>query len=174
MKKNKLIFLAFLFLLQAGLSSAQSDKNVKVKDVPAAVKDYLQKNYPEAHSVKYYKEIEGDTTFYEITFRNKTDQYNLLLFPDGRIYETEIVMRLDQLPASTKDNIVKDLTARYSKYTIRLVEQLNPKGTMKYEIKVHAKKGKRHGYFEVFYDSNGNFTEEEEEILKSIPSNSGF
>jgi hypothetical protein len=174
MRKNKLIFLTFLFFLHASLSFAQSDKNVKVKDVPAAVKDYLKTNYPEAHSVKYYKEIEGDTTFYQISFHNKTDQYNLLLFPDGRIYETEIVMELDELPSSVRENIVKDLKTRYSKHTIRLVEQLNPGGVMKYEIKVHARKNKKHGYFEVFFDSNGNFMEEEEEILESIPSNSGF
>jgi hypothetical protein len=174
MRKNKFIFLTFLYLLHTSLIFAQSDKNVKVKDVPVAVKDYLQKNYPEAHSVKYYKETEGDTTFYEINFYYKNDQYNLLLFPDGRIYETEIVMRMDQLPSGVKDTIVKDLNTRYSKYTIRSVEQLNPAGIMKYEIKVHAKKGKHSGYFEVFYDSKGNFSEEEEEILQSIPSNSGF
>jgi hypothetical protein len=174
MIKSTWIFLTFFYLLFAGLSFAQSDKGVKLKDVPAPVKEYLQKNYPEADSVKYYKEIENDTTFFEISFRYKNDQYNLLLFPDGRIYETEIVIRMDQLPAGVNEAIVKDLGTRYSKHTIRLVEQLNPGGDMKYEVKVHAKKGKHYGYFEVFYDSKGNFTEEEEEILKSIPSNSGF
>jgi hypothetical protein len=174
MRKNKLIFLTFLFFLIAGLCFAQSDKDVKVKAVPEAVKDYLKKKYPEAHSIKYYKKIEGDTTFYEINFHNKNDQYNLLLFPDGRIYETEIVMELDELPSSVRENIIKDLETRYSKHTIRFVEQINPGGNSKFEIKVRAKKGNRHGFFEVFYDNNGIFIEEEEEILESIPSNSGF
>ena len=172
-RKNIFLFLAFLSLI-ANQALAQADKDVKAKAVPSPVKDYLLKNYPDAKSVKYYKEIEGDTTFYEISFQSKNDKYNLLLFPDGRIYETEIVIGFEQLPDLVKENIAKDLSSRYAKHSIRQVEKLNPETTLKYEIKIHAKRGKHSGYYEIFYDSAGHFLEEKEETLRSIPSNSGF
>ncbi|MBX9852135.1 MAG: hypothetical protein K2X86_10290, partial [Cytophagaceae bacterium] len=135
---------------------------------------YLSQNYPQARSIKYYREIEGDTTLYEINFKSKEEEYNLLLYPDGRIYETEIVMDFNLLPETVRNKITQDLQVRYNKYTIRLTEQLNPDVELKYEVKVRAKKGNHSGYFEVFYDGEGNFIEEEEETIKSIPSNSGF
>jgi hypothetical protein len=170
--KKYVLILFFILTAIAGL--AQSDKDVKLKDVPQQVQDFIRNNYPGAGKIEYYKEIEGDTVLYEAGFSYKTDRYNLLLFPDGRIFETEIVTEFDELPASIQEAISRDLKGRYSNYRIRMVEQINPTTDLKYEIKVRAKKGRHRGYFEVYYDSKGNFLEEEEEILRSIPSNSGF
>jgi hypothetical protein len=172
---SKVFLLLFLLVVfTAANVPGQTDKDVKLKEVPLPVKEYFLKKYPDAESVKYYKEIEGDTTFYEICFESANDKYSLLLFPDGRIYETEITISFEQLPDPVKENISKDLSSRYTKHKILLVEKLNPETTLMYEIKIHARKGRHKGYYEVFYDSNGSFQEEEEETLRSIPSNSGF
>jgi hypothetical protein len=168
------IFLTILALIVPCLSFAQSDKDVKTKDIPSPVKEYLIKNYAEVQNLKYYKEIKNDSVFYEAEFKYKEDKYSLLFLPDGNLYEMEIEMPFEQLPASIRNNINKDLSSRYSKFKIHKTEQVNPQKQLKYEISLHAKKGNHSGYFEIFYDGLGNFISEEEETLKSIPSNSGF
>jgi hypothetical protein len=147
---------------------------VKQKDVPSAVKEYMQKNYPEAKQLKYYTETIENSILYESTFTFKNDQYNLLFFPDGKIYEIEIVMKFDEFPVAIKEKIISDLNTRYTKYKIYLTEQVYPIEELKYEIKLRGKKTKHQSYYEVLYDKNGNFLKEEEETIKSIPSNSGF
>jgi hypothetical protein len=174
MKIASYIFLSMLPLILPCLSFAQSDKDVKTKDVPSAVKEYLIKNYPDARNINYYKETENDTVFYEAVFKSKTDKYNLLFLPDGGLYEIEIERKFEELPQNVRENINKNLSTRFSKFKIHMVQQVNPHKNLRYELTLHGKKGTHSGYFEIFYDSNGNFISEEEETLKSIPSNSGF
>jgi hypothetical protein len=169
----KINIIAFILLLSSP-SFGQADKDIKEKDIPPAAKEYLNKNYPDAQNIKYYKELEKDSVFYEAEFKSKADKYSLLFLPDGSLFETEIEMSFEQFPALIKDKISKDLSLRYAKFKINKAEKVNPQTGLKYEISLHGKKGKHSGYFELFYDSNGNFISEEEETLKSIPSNSGF
>jgi len=173
-KKNIQAGIIFLILTLSNVCMAQEDKSVKEKNIPSEVKKYIEEKYPGATHLNYNKEIIGDTTFYEPSFIFKKDRYTILLFPDGRIYETEILIKYDELPSEIKSKITEDLQKRYLKYTVITTEEVNPDGVLKYEIKVRAKKDKHQGYFEVYYDKEGNFINEEEEIIKSIPSNSGF
>jgi hypothetical protein len=166
--------LTILVLFLAPPLFAQTDKDVASKDVPSDVKEYLTKNYPDAVNIHYYKETENDTTFFEAVFKSKADKYSLLFLPDGSLYEVEIERTFNELPAPVRENINKDLSARFSKFKIRLVQQVNPHKKLMYELAVHAKKGSHSGYYELFYDNNGSFISEEEQIIKSIPSNSGF
>jgi hypothetical protein len=171
---NAKIIVTVLMVFTVSLVYSQEDKDVRRKDVPVSVREYIEKTYPGAGKVKYYKEFEEDSMFYQASFKVKSNWYNLLFLPDGSLYETEVVLCYEELPPAVKEKISKDLSSRYTKYSIRLVEQVNPRQDQKYELKVRASKVNHSGYFEVFYDKDGNFLEEEEEILRSMPSNSGF
>jgi hypothetical protein len=174
MNMNAKIIVIVLMVFTVSVAYSQEDKDVRRKNVPVSIREYIEKTYPGGGKVKYYKEFEEDSMFYQASFKFKNDSYTLLFLPDGALYETEIVMCYEELPPAVKEKISKDLASRYTKYAIRLVEQINPKQDQKYEIKVRASKVNHNGYFEVFYDREGNFLEEEEETLRSIPSNSGF
>jgi hypothetical protein len=153
---------------------AQTDKNVKVKKVPSQVKAFVTNHFPDAKKIRFYIELENDSIFYQANFISKKDAYSILMYPDGREYEREIVIKFGEMPPQVQEKIREDLKKRYDSYAVRLVEQVDPHGVLKYEIKVRARKNGHHGFFEVFYDSHGTFLEVDEETLKSIPSNSGF
>jgi len=170
MKKALLLF-AFFFSFNA---FSQSDKNIRNKNVPALVKQLIQKTYPNAHNINYYIEKQNDSTFYEAVFKYQKDNYTLLISSTGKLYKTEIIILYDQLPLPVKDTISKDLTTRFEKYIITKVEQVNPHHELNYELTIIGKMGHKEGYFEVYYNRQGSFISVEEETLKSIPSNSGF
>lgn len=171
MKKR---FFACALLLVTMNVFCQSDKDIREKEVPGKVKQYINDHYPEAENKKYYKETEHDTSFYEISFRYKGDRYDLRFLMNGDLYEVERFLRFEELPVNMQNKIRADLDKRYSSYKIKTTEEVNPGQDMVYEVTVRGKKGNHSGYYELFYDADGNFISEEEELLRSIPYNSGF
>jgi hypothetical protein len=170
MKKALMVFVFFLSFS----AFPQSDKNIRNKDVPALVKGFMKKNYPNATKVKYYIEKQNDSTFYEAAFNYLKDDYTLLISSEGKLYKTEIVILYDELPLPIKNTISKDLSDRFEKYTIKKVEQVNPDHELKYKINILGKQKHHEGYFDVYYNRQGSYISAEQETLKSIPSNSGF
>lgn len=170
----KIVFnlMLLIFIIQSAF--AQSDKDVDEKDVPSAMREYLTKNYKDAEDIEYYQTIENDSTFFETEFKSKGNEYNLRFFPDGSLYEIEMNIDFEDLPSTVKDNINKDLSCRFSKFKIKESQEVNPNKELKYEISIRGKKRRHSGYFELFYDRNGNFISEKEKVLKSILNNSGF
>jgi hypothetical protein len=167
----QLLFICFIIPLQ---TNAQSEKDVKENDVPESIKKYIRNNYPESGTVKYYIETEKDSSFYEASFSYKNNNYDLTFNMNGSIYEVEREIPFEEINNPAHDRINKDLAERYSKFKIQKVEEVNPQKDLKYEINVKAKKRNHSGYFELFYNKEGTFLQEEEEILQSIPNNSGF
>jgi hypothetical protein len=174
MSRMNLLNFILIFLLFPLVTFGQKDKDVRSKDVPQVVKDSLVKKFNPVTHLKYYKEVFKDKTLYEASFKYKEDIYNLTYFPDGSIYELEIEIKQNQIPEQVNTLILNDLALRYSKYKIRQIEIVNPENEKLYELSLHAKKGKHTGYFDVYYNENGTFHKEEEDVLNSIPSNSGF
>lgn len=169
------ILILFLILFSTNfIAFSQSDKNIKCKDVPTAVKEFIKKNYPEAEKINYYTEKQGDSSYYEATFKHRDDRYTLMISKEGKLYETEVIMSYEELPALIKDKITSDLKTRFSRFTIKKVEQINPDHKLKYKVTIRGKEGHHKGYFDAYYDGQGNFIEVKQETLKSIPSNSGF
>ena len=139
--KKSVILLAAMF----GVSFANAQK-VSDKEVPTAVKNILQKNYPNAKEIKWEKEKANYEAEFEV---NETD-YSLLIDGSGNILETEIEIKVDALPVKAKEYISKNYAGQKIKEAAKITDS---KGVVTYEAEVKGK--------DLIFDGNGNYIKEE-------------
>ncbi len=134
------ILLAAMFAVSFANAQKVSDK-----EVPIAVKTTLQKNYPNAKELKWEKE-KGN---YEAEFEVGETDYSLLIDVSGNIIETEIEIKVDELPANAKAYISKNYAGQKIKEAAKITDA---KGVVTYEAEIKGK--------DMIFDSNGNFIKE--------------
>lgn len=138
--KSIVILLAAMF----GATFANAQK-ISDKEVPTAVKSALQKSYPNAKEIKWEKE----KAHYEAGFEADETEYSLLIDASGKVIETEIEIKLNDLPAKAKDYVSKN----YAGYKIKEAAKItDSKGVVTYEAEVKGT--------DLIFDSTGNFIKE--------------
>lgn len=138
---------AVLLAVVAGLSFANAQK-IQKKEVPAAVKSALQKNYPNVKEIKWEKE-KGN---YEAGFKQNSTDYSVLLNASGSILETETGIAVNSLPASVKEYVAKHYPKNKIKESAKITDA---KGVVTYEAEVGGK--------DLIFDSSGKFLKETED-----------
>lgn len=123
-------------------------QKVSDKEVPTVVKSALQTKYPNAKELKWEKE-KGN---YEAEFEVNETDYSLLIDIAGNILETEIEIKVDELPAKAKDYISKNYAGQKIKEAAKITDS---KGVVTYEAEAKGK--------DLIFESNGNFIKEETE-----------
>ena len=141
--KRTAILLGAMFAVTFANAQKISDK-----EVPTVVKSTLQKNYPNAKELKWEKE-KGN---YEAEFEVDETDYSLLIDISGNILETEIEIKIDELPANAKDYVSKNYAGQKIKEAAKITDS---KGVVTYEAEVKGK--------DLIFDSRGNFIKEETE-----------
>ena len=141
--KKSVILLAAMFSLTFANAQKVSDK-----EVPTVVKNTLQKSYPNAKEIKWEKEKANYEAEFEV---NETD-YSLLIDVSGNILETEVEIKIDELPAKAKEYVSKNYAGQKIKETAKITDS---KGVVTYEAEIKGK--------DLIFDSNGNFIKEETE-----------
>lgn len=137
------ILLASMFAVTFANAQKVSDK-----EVPTTVKNTLQKNYPNAKELKWEKE-KGN---YEAEFEVNETDYSVLIDVSGNIIETEVEIKIDELPANAKAYISKNYAEQKIKEAAKITDS---KGVVTYEAETKGK--------DLIFDSNGNFIKEETE-----------
>lgn len=141
--KKSVILLAAMFSLTFANAQKVSDK-----EVPTAVKNTLQKSYPNAKEIKWEKEKAN----YEAGFENKETEYSVLIDVLGNILETEIEIKVNALPAMAKEYVSKNYAGQKIKEATKITDN---KGVVTYEAEIKGK--------DLIFDSNGNFIKIETE-----------
>ncbi|MFY7840207.1 MAG: PepSY-like domain-containing protein [Lacibacter sp.] len=139
----KKITIAVAILLTASLANAQK---IADKEVPSAVKEALQKQYPAAKKVKWDKEQAN----YEAGFEATGTEYSVLLDSKGAILETEVEIKIDAMPAKIKEYVSKKYPGEKIKEAAKIT---NSKGIVTFEAEVKGK--------DLIFDNTGNFLKEE-------------
>lgn len=121
------------------LANAQK---ISEKKVPEFVKSALQKSYPGAKQLKWEKE-KGN---YEVEFEVNQTDYSLLIDASGNVLETEVEIKLDELPANAKAYIYKNHAGQKIKEAEKITDS---KGVVTYEAEIKGK--------DLIFDSEGNF-----------------
>jgi len=142
MKKMKK--LVFLLAAVASVSFANAQK-VSDKEVPAAVKSALQKSHPNAKGLKWEKE-KGN---YEAGFEVGETDYSVLIDASGKILETEVEIKIDELPANAKAYVAKHYAGQKIKEAAKITDS---KGVVTYEAEVKGK--------DLIFDNTGKFLKE--------------
>lgn len=134
--------------IAAGLmiSLAACAQKLKESDVPAVVKDAFGKAYRNVKEVKWEKEDANYEAEFEI---GETDQ-SVVLDATGRILETEIEIKVVELPSAVKDYVVKNYKEAKIKEATKITDS---KGAVTYEAEIKDK--------DLIFDTNGKFIKEE-------------
>ncbi len=136
--------LVFLLAAVASVSFANAQK-VSDKEVPAAVKSALQKSHPKAKDLKWEKE-KGN---YEAGFEVGETDYSVLIDASGKILETEVEIKIDELPANAKAYVAKHYAGQKIKEAAKITDS---KGVVTYEAEVKGK--------DLIFDNTGKFLKE--------------
>ncbi|HEX8547582.1 MAG TPA: hypothetical protein VF691_11510 [Cytophagaceae bacterium] len=153
---------------------AQTDVDVKVKDVPAAIKNYINQAYPAAGKIRFFKEIINDTVLYEAAFKNKEEKYELIFLSNNQLGSTKRQIKFGEINDTIRKKVLYDLKKRYGSFTLIKAKEIKTNADKIYEIKLKLKTPEKKGFFEIYYTDAGVFILEQEEILKSIPANNTF
>ena len=141
--KKSAILLGAMFAVSFANAQKVSDK-----EVPTVVKNTLQKSYPSAKEIKWEKEKAN----YEAGFEVSEKEYSLLIDASGKILETEMEIKMEELPANAKAFISKNYAGQKIKETAKITDS---KGVVTYEAEVKGK--------DLIFDKNGNFIKEVKE-----------
>ncbi|MEO8398358.1 MAG: hypothetical protein ABI550_00945 [Ignavibacteriaceae bacterium] len=135
--KIKYVSLAFVFLA-AGLF-AQDAK------VPSNVKESFKKLHPKASEVKWDKEGANE---FEANFKENNNSVSVVLDSEGKLVETETVMKTSEL----SKNIHSFISKNYKGYEItEAAKIIDANGNVSYEAEVSKGKVKK----DVVFDKDG-------------------
>jgi hypothetical protein len=164
-------FIAFQVKAQEDIVITGS-KKINKKLTPQQVIDSLEKKFPDAKSVKYYKapasgvdngwavteedniSTDASVEYYTISFKRDDLQYYGLYAPDGTLVQAKIQQKVEELPAAIKTSLTK-LSESYPGYKIvskNYYKKLNYSKSKEY-YEVVAKKDKETKT--LYYDPDG-------------------
>jgi uncharacterized membrane protein YkoI len=116
-----LLSLVTLGLLWSFLATVRADEEkVALDKVPKAVLDAVKGRFPDAKISGASREKEGDKTVYEITIKNKGQNIDVTLTPEGKIVLLEKEIAAKDLPKAVK----MALDAKYPKAKFKLIEEV--------------------------------------------------
>jgi hypothetical protein len=138
-----------------GIANGRSDEEkVPLEKVPKEVMDAVKKKFPDAKIVGAEKEVEGGKTYFEVAIKNKEQNIEVILTPEGKITAVEAEISAKDLP--------KDVTAaldkKYPKAVIKKVEEITKDDKVSYEVMLATADKKT---LEVTFDPKGKILEEE-------------
>lgn len=81
--------LAVALVAGAGVVSAESEEPVAIKDLPKAVVDAIERDYPDAELLEAEKETENGETLYEVEIKTGGKTLEVEVTPEGKIIEVE-------------------------------------------------------------------------------------
>jgi hypothetical protein len=169
-----LIIIALPFLSNSQDLVIKGTKPVSKKYTPQEVIDSLQKTFPNAQSVKYYKadaattekgwavttddglSQSSDVDYYTISFKQEGLQYYGLYDQHGTLVEYKIQQKMNELPEKVVTSL-KSLSKDYPGYKVvdktYYMQKNNSKAKEYYQVTASNGKQKK----QVYYSENGDF-----------------
>ena len=127
-----------------------SEKEIKVSEVPAKVRDAIMAKFPGAKAEEESQEEEDGKTLYELALKTSDTTIDVTANSDGEIISIEKLIQEDRLPKPVRDA----LSAKYPDGQLKKVEEITEKDTTSYEVLVVTTT-------EVKLDPQGQVVEEE-------------
>ncbi|MFN0112692.1 MAG: hypothetical protein ACKVZH_27860 [Blastocatellia bacterium] len=100
-------FVTFVLLATIFASAQDTEKKVKMKDLPAVVQAKVKELSKGATLRGLAKEVKDGKTFYEAELKVGGHAKDVLIDPAGKVVEIEEQVTLDSLPSAAKAEILK-------------------------------------------------------------------
>ena len=133
-----------LMLMVSLTATVTFAQKISADKVPAAVKTAFSKEYPNT-TVKW----EMENGKYEAGFKSKGQIMSALYTPEGTKTETEVDIKITELPATVTSYVKTHYKGKTMKEAARITKA---DGTVNYEAEVNG--------MDVIFDSNGKFIKE--------------
>jgi uncharacterized membrane protein YkoI len=147
-KKSSTAFLLGLSMVfSTGTFAQDSEKPVKMRDLPQAVQQTVKEQSRGASVRGLSKEVEGGNTFYEVELRINGHTKDVLIDPSGAVVEIEEEVALASVPPLVKAGIDKHSGGG----KIVLVESITKNGSI-VAYEAHVKTGRKYSEVKVSPD----------------------
>lgn len=142
-------------LVLAACAFAADEEKVPLDKLPKAVVDAVKAKFPDAKLVSAEKELEDGKPVYEVAIKDKDQNIEVTVTPEGKIILIEKEIAAKDLPKAVAEAMEK----KYPKATIKKLEEIikDDKVTSYEALIVTAEKKN----LEVRFDPSGKFLEEE-------------
>lgn len=132
-----------LVVLGLSLTMCQAEaQKVKSKDVPAEVKNTLQKSYAVTDA-----DWDNEDGSFEANFELKGKEMSVLIDAKGNILEAETEIAKKDLPAA----VLTSLESNYKDFKIEETARIDANGEVTYEVEVE----KKEQTFDLLFDAKG-------------------
>jgi hypothetical protein len=101
------VSLGFCLLTAVGVRAQESERRVKMRDLPEAVRKTVREQSKGASLRGLSEEVEGGKTFYEAELRVGGHNRDVLMDASGAVVEVEEEVALSSLPLTVKEQIKK-------------------------------------------------------------------
>jgi hypothetical protein len=131
---------AIALALNAPAGAAEREKEISLKDVPAAVRATADKAVPNAKWEKAEQEVENGQPIYELKGKvpDKNREFEVEATPDGKLIQIEVEIDYDEVP----DPVRNTLKARYPNFKPKEVKSVTREGEASgYEFEGPGAKG---------------------------------
>ena len=146
-----------VLMLAVLLSVARGAEEERPLDkLPKAVLDAVKAKFPKAELTAGAEETEDGKTLYEVSFKYKGANYDVMVTPEGKITLIEKAIATRDLPKA----VATTLAAKYPRATIKLAEELSDGNdkVLAYELRLVTVEKKQ---VEVKFDPQGKVVNEE-------------
>jgi uncharacterized membrane protein YkoI len=155
---KRLVITTALSVAAMALSQAQAgEKELRKHEVPKAVVEAFEKAYPTTKGVEYEQEIFDGKVAYEVEYKEKGKEYEVLYDANGMVLQKEETIDVKSLP----EPVVQAIMKAHPKAKVKEAEKVTkPDGTITgYEVEIKAG-GKE---FELELDTSGTILKSEQD-----------
>lgn len=130
---NRIPLLALAFLVFAAPSAAEQDeRKIRMGDLPPAVRDAFEKQFPKARVSGVSEEKASDGIVYEIECRWQGRKHDVTFKPDGSLVSVEETIPVEQVPAP----VMAALKTQFPSARIKKAEKVTESGAVAYEFEL--------------------------------------
>jgi len=155
--------LRILILLCCGMISMETaaqkvevERRIKAEQLPDAILNYLESEYPDKRRVKHYEEFNEKGRFFESKFCFEKQKYSVKFDSLGQLYDVERLTKMKELPEPVLLKIKEELRDFFERYrVVKIQEKLVGEQVIGYELEAKGKSEKRLSYFEFQFNKEG-------------------
>jgi hypothetical protein len=168
------VLLLLCSIVSVGQLKYEREYSLKSDRVPRQASAFIAEIFKDT-KVQWYGEENDEGTSIEAKLKSSGKTYSIEFSDSGEIQDVEVLSNLDALPANSRSAIMTRLRDEFSSFKVsktqvqwtgsvqdlkeallkRSANELTAGITIKFDLIVRAKKGKRFGYYEVLADTAG-------------------
>ncbi|WP_149274539.1 hypothetical protein [Pareuzebyella sediminis] len=182
---STIILSLFAVLFGHAQNHYEREYRIKKSQFPEKALTHLDDRLENARRIRYYREIDGTNSRYEIHFKKDRLKYSVAFDNKNNLEGVEIEIRSVDIPNDSFSKIIEYLSLSFRKYRIRKIQQYysadknDIETTLKnafqnlllpsllYKLIISGKKTKNYGQYDILFDAQGGFVK----IRKSLPPN---